>query len=285
MDKLITTIDKPAEMDLKISQIITLTEKNHSKLANLDYESSGHTGFASQKDLEEVMSVASGKSRSFTVQSVQDLGTLFGIEITSSEEEYAVSKSQIVYKGENVNLQNGYVFYIVDDGPDYWFSKDNMKLYATEGLGGGIPILVGTDSEPINPATLDKAKLYILLGTIGTANQINLYNYAIGFVMADNRLALLLHNTSSQGVCYSAQVQFNNGGEITLITKFTGVRTLNGLNNVKDIYAPISSGTQGQILQSEGEKKAPTWVDPSELGLATLDDVTNAINGAWEDSY
>lgn len=285
MDKLITTIDKPAEMDLKISQIITLTEKNHSKLANLDYESSGHTGFASQKDLEEVMSVASGKSRSFTVQSVQDLGTLFGIEITSSEEEYTVTKSQIVYNGENVNLQNGYVFYIVDDGPDYWFSKDNMKLYATEGLGGGIEELVGTEEKPINwYSDLEVGKLYILKG-YATSYQATSKIF-IGTILALKEkefevvtFGAFQYNSvgPSVGNAYGqCKLNIRSDGSISSSKPHVLLNKLNGTMGNSDIYAPTSGGTAGQILQSNGNS-APTWVDQSELGLATLDDITNAI--------
>lgn len=295
MDKLITTIDKPAGMDLKMAQIITLTEKNHSRLANLDYESSGHTGFASQKDLEEVMSVASGKSRSFTVQSVQDLGTLFGMEITSSKEEYIVTKSQIVYNGENVNLQNGYVFYIVDDGPDYWFSKDNMKLYATEGLGG-VETLVGTDESPIDATRVEAGKYYYIQGRLGSKASIVRSFYftypvlVLVYKSGSNNMFILfgvelkLGSGSNEGtVTYGNDISIGTahgyGGGFGTVNSLKNVNRFNGSNTAENIsfYAPTTSGSAGQIQQSNGSGKEPTWVDPSELGLATLVDIENAI--------
>lgn len=44
---------KQKEIDIDIDKSINvLPQYDHSKLVNLDYENSGHTGFASSKDLE-----------------------------------------------------------------------------------------------------------------------------------------------------------------------------------------------------------------------------------------
>ena len=49
-DELVTIIDKPVKLDLDIGDttVVRVAERDHSKLENLDYEHSGHTGFASQ---------------------------------------------------------------------------------------------------------------------------------------------------------------------------------------------------------------------------------------------
>lgn len=183
MDELITVIDKPVEFDLDIKDITPVPkyEKDHSRLEKLDYESSGHTGFASSKDLEEVMNIASGKTRSFTLQSLSDLGSLFGIDTLSVEAKYTVTKSQIIYKGETVTLANGYVFYIVnEDVPDYWFSKDDMALYAQEskqqkvyapttaGSNGQIPQVVNGETVWVTPNYATTTDIETAIGNVSS---------------------------------------------------------------------------------------------------------------------
>jgi hypothetical protein len=64
--------------------------------------------------------------------------------------------------------------------------------------------------------------------------------------------------------------------------KYSYIEQINDTTSfINKIYAPTTVGNAGQILQSNGSS-APTWVTPN---YATLDDVNNAINGAWEDSY
>ena len=48
----------------------------------------------------------------------------------------------------------------------------------------------------------------------------------------------------------------------------TGGIKLNGAENyalTASFYAPIGSGTTGQILQSNGTGSAPTWTNPSNI--------------------
>lgn len=289
MDELITAIDKPVEFDLDIKNITPVPkyEKDHSRLENLDYESSGHTGFASSKDLEEVMGVASGKTRSFTLQSLSDLGSLFGIEISSVENKYTVTKSQITYNGETVTLANGYVFYIVDnDVPDYWFSKDDMALYATESQGGGIKTLVGTEEKPINLYTdLEINKLYLLKGNT-SANR-KMYDVLAYVTSAGTNIKQLLlqnyhWNNSSGGNNFSNYnntiLNVNTDGRYYSHTIIFIGSQFNNTSYIssKMFYSPTKGGTAGQILQSNGDTE-PTWVDVSTAGLATTTDIEAAI--------
>lgn len=44
------------------------------------------------------------------------------------------------------------------------------------------------------------------------------------------------------------------------------------------VYAPVTSGTSGQILASSGEGNAPQWINPSANGGLTEEQVTELIN-------
>lgn len=51
---------------------------------------------------------------------------------------------------------------------------------------------------------------------------------------------------------------------------FIGLRTINNTFSAYDIYAPTSSGTLGQVLQSNGYGKAPTWTNMPSTKTETL---------------
>lgn len=81
----------------------------------------------------EVREVAEGKTRSFTIDTLSDLGTLLGIDTSVVSDEYTITSTTITYKEQNIELKQGDLFLIVDTNvPDYWVSVDDMKLYKME---------------------------------------------------------------------------------------------------------------------------------------------------------
>lgn len=82
-DELVTIIDKPVKLDLDIGDtiVVRVAERDHSKLENLDYEHSGHTGFASQAYADTLSS-----------------------RITQNEQEIDNNSNKITELGKTVNI-------------------------------------------------------------------------------------------------------------------------------------------------------------------------------------
>ena len=85
-DELVTIIDKPVKMDIDIGNttVVRVAERDHSKLENLDYEHSGHTGFASQVYAD----ILSGR-------------------ITQNEQEIDNNSNRITELGKTVDIVRG----------------------------------------------------------------------------------------------------------------------------------------------------------------------------------
>ena len=60
-------------------------------------------------------------------------------------------------------------------------------------------------------------------------------------------------------------------GDLTLNGVRLGRYIYTGVGNVRDWYAPTTSGTSGQVLQSNGDKNAPTWTDLIKIQKITQD--------------
>ena len=83
--------------------------------------------------VNDVRNVAEGKTKSFTVSNLSNLGTLLGIDTSVIADEYTITSTTIIYKEQNINLKQGDLFLIVDTSvPDYWVSVDDMKIYKME---------------------------------------------------------------------------------------------------------------------------------------------------------
>lgn len=76
-------------------------------------------------------------------------------------------------------------------------------------------------------------------------------------------------------------VNYNEGTESTVTTIYNRNLGVNGNQwtflsytnaSTTNIYAPTTAGTSGQVLQSQGTGKAPTWVDFSGGGVQLSDD-------------
>lgn len=85
------------------------------------------------EQIDDVREVAEGKTKSFTVSTLNALGTLLGINTSVVSDEYTITSTTVNYKGQNIELKQGDLFLIVDTSvPDYWVSVDDMKLYKME---------------------------------------------------------------------------------------------------------------------------------------------------------
>ena len=117
---------------------IALKEDIPTLVNNLESDSTAKPLAAAQgkvlnEKISNVMATMHGKNNAFTIKSLTDLATLFGIEIINIEDSYTVATNVITYNETQYTLKNGDVFYVVDTNvPDYWFSKDDYKLYKME---------------------------------------------------------------------------------------------------------------------------------------------------------
>lgn len=139
MPAITTLIDEPSKLDLELRHVTVITRgtKQHDELNNLDYEHSGHTGFASSSDLADVRALAEGKVGSVTFDTYNDLLIAIGITPQSGNNvtysNLHLNSTTLTYKGKTYTLQNNFLFLVVEDGvPDYWVSVDNMMAYIDE---------------------------------------------------------------------------------------------------------------------------------------------------------
>lgn len=287
MKSLVTIIDEPNNINVDVGDIVTVVEKNHSKLNNLDFEHSGHTGFASLQDLENVKNQI--RVNSFTYVTLSELGTAFGIDVSEVKDEYSVTKSRITYRGKEHDLSNGDTFYIVQsDVPDYWFSLDNMKLYKQEtkvDMQLGIEQLVGTEEKPINFATdMRIGNMYHCTGnTFWKNGKITQGGFSYFFLKTYSGYGIFMGAIATDDDIFSDYTDYNitgimfdsTTGKVYDVSRTTKIGEVNGyIFDHTSIYAPTMPGTEGQILQSNGEGEAPTWTTPN---FATIDDINNAI--------
>ena len=172
-------------------------------------------------------------------------------------------------------------------GKTFMVGQDGNAVLQTVDTSGGIIQLVGTTSNPINFATsMEVGQLYSCSGEFYTTNTLGL---TISFEVAligDNPPYLIYKPSDTQVLIFNAAFQLstlnlmigslpNSTGSLTFNSS-TGVisgyqvnlaiTSLNG--NIRsdrftqrDIYAPVTSGTSGQILSSNGDNNDPTWIN------------------------
>ena len=155
----------------------------------------------------------------------------------------------------------------------------------------GIEILTGTAESPINFATdMEVNHLYscsgVFFNTISPSAQSSISGKTVNFQdqgrsflfykRNDTSVVCLAssHNTNSKTtvIIFSAmygitEITFDSTtGELTNIRSGMGFGRVNGIEGngnaqALGIYAPTTSGTSGQILQSTGENSEPIWID------------------------
>lgn len=166
----------------------------------------------------------------------------------------------------------------------------------------GITTLVGTEDEPINFATdMEVNHLYscsgVFFNTVASSAQSSISGKTVNFqdqgrsflfYKRNNTSVVCLassHNTTNSKttvIIFSAmygitEITFDSTtGELTNIRSGMGFGRVNGIEGngnaqALGIYAPIESGTSGQLLQSNGEGVAPTWVTANYASSADLE--------------
>ena len=188
----------------------------------------------------------------------------------------------------DTNYTNGHLYQIQVDtsGTKNW--KDITPVSEQS-----IPIITGTQEKPINLATdLEFGKYYILRGYIyhggGTAPII--YNTNILCKTGKRNdvagVATLMNYTysSNKTVFYSFYISGTTDigwiFESTTLINQIRLNATDYVSEVVEVYAPTTSGAAGQILQSNGAYKAPTWVDNTAPFVLDVTNLTTKISDA-----
>lgn len=196
------------------------------------------------------------------------------------------------------NYTNGHLYQIeVDDsGSKSW--KD-----ITPAGEQSIVVLVGTEENPITPDMLDDdTKLYLLKGYIriveSGASDTTDKNLGGSTILANVRgnslkqymfyntiysinLHLFVSNSIASGMTAYRLIKNEKVG----FGNFASGWSVKNLNNKNDwgnsgvsFYAPTTSGTANQILQSNGANNAPTWIDNTAPFVLDITDLTAKIS-------
>lgn len=164
----------------------------------------------------------------------------------------------------------------IGDGVTNW----NDLSYINGSSDGNIILLAGTEENPINLGELNLGQLYFIKGWYSTYGTVatkfptdSRYYLCYAFnVDNNNRKSITIYGYFMPTASYKGtdSISYNSG--TTVITGpgygdsmiyFSGLDRINGNTHTpnQSIYAPTTSGTSGQILQSNGANTAPTWID------------------------
>lgn len=138
-----------------------------------------------------------------------------------------------------------------------------------------IPVLVGTEEKPITLDMFTDRKYYLVKGIIKVSENITRTVNKMMLCQAQTNPTVALYCFNYDP--FSTNIGDNNFGINCLWVLYNNTGYYNiaveGFNNsgmsnsntknpiTLAFYAPTTSGAQGQILQSNGVNKAPTWVD------------------------
>ena len=165
----------------------------------------------------------------------------------------------------------------------------------------GITQIVGTDDNPITVSRLrseiQQGKYTILSGVgLNDIDLVAIYQY---LVITNSAVGDSPRNLFVLGVNKRVGGDYEPGsgiGIISLLSNDTvvihiekGLRSLNGNDwdynyPTPNIYAPLTSGTAGQFLQSNGSNNAPTWVNKNTVDARVIDssiisEISNTTDG------
>lgn len=166
-----------------------------------------------------------------------------------------------------------------DGSIDVFDGSENVSVAIPE---NSIPLLVGTESRPINwYSDLQIGNYYIVTGTIlhRSGSVTTLSKKFLAY--KNDTYGIILYNiklTASPSINYNTEyvntrLTINNYGYPTGYRYITYVSNVNGGTDVyTDIYAPTSSGISGQILKSNGSGQ-PSWVTPDYASQTYVNNV------------
>ena len=198
------------------------------------------------------------------------------------------------YMTDNLNQEN------TDE--NFYMATPKLVRDALSNISAG-NLLIGTEENPIILSTdIEEGKSYFLGGYYKNYPQDStIYNIAgnklvecsgIGINPSGSHIIHVkgcsLSDTDSQNEArfqnrnFVEEISFSANQVGTVVTRSCGISSINSDNiNIGSIYAPTTSGTAGQILQSNGAFSAPTWIDnisvDSELSETSTNPVQNNI--------
>lgn len=157
-----------------------------------------------------------------------------------------------------------------------------------------IELLIGTDNEPIDLYNLTAGKYYLLQGYVKQSASNNLlvkmYSDDTGAIPAsvlcyrwvdfanNQKITFFNANAVNSEIIYNETMDtiimvYKSGFNVSNAQIIRRVTSLNGSSGriSVSIYAPTTSGTSGQVLQSNGANQAPTWVTPNYASSTDLE--------------
>lgn len=185
------------------------------------------------------------------------------------------------------NYTNGHLYQIQVDGSGTKSWKDITPVSEQS-----IPIITGTQENPILFSNMTTGGIYVLKGYLKLTDNTtqNLDRPLLCQKIWDSKIVIWnahrLITDETLAYLPGTMVILNITGDVyTSTTDLSTIGEFNGSipNNVGkfvDFYAPTTSGTVGQILQSNGSGKEPTWIDNSAPFILDITDLTTKISDA-----
>lgn len=211
-----------------------------------------------------IMAISSTTSTPGTISQLSRADHIHKIDLATGD-----SNGQVKIAGTNIDVKglgsaaytNSNDYATPDWTKEHWAKEINTQDVRIWGLDQGIyKLTYGMDST----TPKDHIVNIYYNGETGTEKKsisptpLYLYVDAVNATAATRLTSwrLYLHSgTIFKGRTNSKSGTIEQGWAISYITKLNGATTAN------TIYAPTTSGTSGQILQSNGDGTAPTWID------------------------
>lgn len=180
------------------------------------------------------------------------------------------------------------VFQGVENAGKFLSVNETGDIFAVD-LPENANILTGTEEKPIILYDdIEEGKVYFLSGyykisQVSTSTNLFPSNdtrkYIVCYILGTSSSGQksiatfgcnLGINQSLRNPNYISISYINNTNTGFSSESFIGLRTINNTFSAYDIYAPTSSGTLGQVLQSNGYGRAPTWTNMPSTTTETL---------------
>lgn len=190
----------------------------------------------------------------------QNTNNISGLQIDVSNIN---TKLNTIQEGAEVNTINSISLNGNALTPD---SNKNVNILES------IPVLTGTQEKPILFSNIVTGGIYVLKGYLKLTDNTtqNLDRPLLCQRIWGNKIVIwnAQKSSTSENLSYipGTMIVLDITADVYTAThNLTTISTLNGSapNNIgkfADFYAPITSGTKGQVLQSNGDG-APTWID------------------------
>lgn len=194
------------------------------------------------------------------------------------------------YMTDNLNQEN------TDE--NFYMATPKLVRDALSNISAG-NLLIGTEDNPVNLYTDTKVgQVYSVSGWVwrkpnGTSSSdkfqypfVSTATNVFFFTRLNEETGIFtnVHITSNSVGGASGNsgtiVQFDSSGSMKYYTQFS-TPSFNGIGSqakqVASVYAPTTSGTAGQILQSNGNNNEPTWIDNITIDTELSETSTNPV--------